>query len=246
MRKVIAVDDTHLHGKYEGVLLSAVAQDTKNYTYPIDFCIIDKENYMSWMFFLEKLKSIVVDGPDLCFISNRHKSIANDIARDYNHTHHGYFMRNLEFSNNFEEFKNYCPETAFFLEHNRGFERWSRVHFLENRYDVMTTNIAESINSMLIAKREYPVASMFNSISKRFGEIFRERRAYVLNYKDIKFVPVAEKIVKDNMCEGYSFYVKNVNGDDNQFTVFGRGLTTKVNLLEKLCSCRKFDLVKIP
>ncbi|PHT45252.1 hypothetical protein CQW23_14410 [Capsicum baccatum] len=91
MRKVIIVDDTYLYGKYEGVLLSVVAQDTENHIYPIAFCIVDKENDVSWIFFFEKLKSIVVDGPDLCFISDRHKSIANGITKAYNHAHHGKF-----------------------------------------------------------------------------------------------------------------------------------------------------------
>ncbi|XP_016566645.2 uncharacterized protein LOC107864726 [Capsicum annuum] len=99
---------------------------------------------------------------------------------------------------------------------------------------------------MLIIEREYLVTSIFNSIAKRFGEIFRERRAYVLKYKDNKFVPAVEKILRDNMSEGDSFYVENINGDERQYTMFGRGSTAKVDLLERSCSCRKFDLVKIP
>ncbi|KAM3270541.1 hypothetical protein P3S67_028743 [Capsicum chacoense] len=91
MRKVITVDDTHLYGKYESVLLSVVAQNTENHIYPIAFCIVDKENDASWTFFFEKLKPIVVDGPDLCFISDRHKSIANGIAKAYNDAHHRYY-----------------------------------------------------------------------------------------------------------------------------------------------------------
>ncbi|KAM3283071.1 hypothetical protein P3S67_026716 [Capsicum chacoense] len=67
MRRVNAVDDTHLYGKYEGVLLSAVAQETENQIYPIACCVGDKENDTSWTFFFEKLKSIMVDGLDLCF-----------------------------------------------------------------------------------------------------------------------------------------------------------------------------------
>ncbi|XP_016571234.2 uncharacterized protein LOC107869192 [Capsicum annuum] len=110
----------------------------------------------------------------------------------------------------------------------------------------MTTNIAESVNAMLIDEREYPVASIFNSIAKRFGEIFRERRAYILKCKDNKFVPTAEKILRDNMSEGDSFYVENVSGDERQYTVFGSSSTAKFDLLERSCSCRKFDLVKIP
>ncbi|XP_047259421.1 uncharacterized protein LOC107857716 [Capsicum annuum] len=247
-KKVIAVVCTHLHDKY-------------------------KENDAPWTFFFEKLKSIVVDGPDLCFISDSHKSIANGIARAYNHAHQGYCMRHLgknlrvnhqcrdhlylfyhaakaysfeKFSDHFAEFKNFYPEAAFFLESDLGFEKWSRAYFPNNRFDVMTTNIAESNYSMLSAEREYPMASIFNSIAKRFDEKFREKSAYVLNYKDNKSMPTVKKILRDNISEGDSFYVENVSGDDKQFIVFGSGRTTKVNLLVKSCSCRKFDLVKIP
>ncbi|KAH0652023.1 hypothetical protein KY290_032940 [Solanum tuberosum] len=186
MRKVIAVDDTHLHGKYEGVLLSAVAQDTENHVYPIDFCVVDKENDASWTLFFEKLKV-------------------------YNHAHHRYCMRHLgenlwinhqcgdslylyynatkaysleEFNDHFLEVKDISPEAAFVLENDVGFEKWSRAHFPGNMYDVMTTNIAESLNTMLIDEIEYPMTSIFNSIAKRFGELFRARHAYVLKSKE--------------------------------------------------------------
>ncbi|PHT38084.1 hypothetical protein CQW23_21657 [Capsicum baccatum] len=151
-----------------------------------------------------------------------------------------------EFSNHFVEFKHYCPEVAFFLEHELGFEKWSRVHFPGNRFDVITKNFTESMNAILIAKREYPVASIFNSIAKRFGEIFREARAYVLKYEDNKFVPTTKKILRDNMSEGDFFYMENVSRDERKFTVFGSGCMTKVDLLERSCSYRKFDQVKIP
>ena len=67
MRKVIAVDDTHLRGKYKGVLLSVVVQDTENHVYTTAFRVVDKENGASWTFFFKKLKEVVVDESDLCF-----------------------------------------------------------------------------------------------------------------------------------------------------------------------------------
>ncbi|XP_016549429.2 uncharacterized protein LOC107849340 [Capsicum annuum] len=111
---------------------------------------------------------------------------------------------------------------------------------------MITTNIAESVNAMLIDEREYPVASIFNSITKKFDEIFRERRAYGLKCKDNKFFLAVEKILRDNMSEGDSFYSENISGDKRQYIVFRSGCTTKVDLLERSCSYRKFDLVKIP
>ncbi|KAH0684637.1 hypothetical protein KY290_021160 [Solanum tuberosum] len=45
MRKVIAIDGTFLRSKYEGVLLSAVAQDAENHIFPVAFCVVDKERF---------------------------------------------------------------------------------------------------------------------------------------------------------------------------------------------------------
>ncbi|KAM3303952.1 hypothetical protein P3S67_014984 [Capsicum chacoense] len=95
MRKVISVDGTHLSDKYEGVLLSAVAQDTQNHTYPLAYCVVNKENDASWHFFFEKLKAFVVDEPELCIISDRHICIGNGLARYYPLAHHGVCMRHL-------------------------------------------------------------------------------------------------------------------------------------------------------
>ncbi|XP_047256082.1 uncharacterized protein LOC124888837 [Capsicum annuum] len=95
MRKVVTVDGSHLFGKYEGVLLSVVAQDTQNYIYPLAYCVVDKENDASWGFFFEKLKAFVIDEPDLCVIFNKHISIANGLSRHYPLAHHGVCMRYL-------------------------------------------------------------------------------------------------------------------------------------------------------
>ncbi|KAG5604923.1 hypothetical protein H5410_026415 [Solanum commersonii] len=91
------------------------------------------------------------------------------------------------------EFKNKCPATAVILDYDIDFEKWSRAHFPDNRYDVMTTNIAESFNVMLIDEREYHVASIFNLIAKRFGEFFREWHAYILKSMGNQMVPPIEK-----------------------------------------------------
>ncbi|XP_015064663.1 uncharacterized protein LOC107009855 [Solanum pennellii] len=38
----------------------------------------------------------------------------------------------------------------------------------------------------------------------------------------------------------------NIIGEDNEFTVSGAGVTAYLDLLEKSCSCREYDLIKIP
>ncbi|KAM3284869.1 hypothetical protein P3S67_023668 [Capsicum chacoense] len=109
---------------------------------------------------------------------------------------------------------------------------------------MMTANIAESLNSILKDEWEYPLSYIFNSIARKFGEKFRERHAFI-DSKENKFVSYAERILRDNKSASYSLYVSNRNGILDQYMVFGNGVTAKVNLLERSCSCRKFDLVKI-
>ncbi|KAG5592079.1 hypothetical protein H5410_042593, partial [Solanum commersonii] len=140
-----------------------------------------------------------------------------------------------EFDNHFVEFKNKFPATAVVFEHDIGFEK----------YDVMTTNIAESLNAILIIEREHPMKSIFNSIAKWFGELFRERHAYILKSMDNQMVPATEEIARKKI-KGDSLYVENVARDDNRFTVFGASVIAYVDLLEKSCSCREYDLIKIP
>ncbi|KAM3360553.1 hypothetical protein P3S68_020265 [Capsicum galapagoense] len=203
---------------------------------------------------------------------DRHISIANAFSCVYSRAHHGLCMRHLaenlrinqhcrehlylfyvmakaysfdEFSDNFVKLKSKCLEAAHVLENVLGFEKWSRTHFPGNRYDVMTTNIAESLNSILMDEREYPVSYIFNSIAKKFGEKFRERYAFVGGKENI-FVPFAERILRDNKSTSDFLYVCNPNGVIDEYTVFGNDVTAKVNLLERSCSCRKFDLVKMP
>ncbi|PHT39808.1 hypothetical protein CQW23_18662 [Capsicum baccatum] len=121
----------------------------------------------------------------------------------------------------------------------------SKCYWTEQRYDVMTTNIPESLNSILMDEREYPVSYIFNSVAKKIGEKFREQYAYVDGKKNI-FVPCAEKILRDNKSESDSLYVTNPNRVLDQYTMFGNGVTAKVNILKRSYSCWKFDLVKMP
>ncbi|PHT68737.1 hypothetical protein T459_28224 [Capsicum annuum] len=155
------------------------------------------------------------------------------------HAHHGLCMRHLcenlrvnqyyedylalfyyaakayylnEFSEIFTKFKDKCPKVAHIFENVVGFEKWSRAYFSGNRYNVMTTNIAKSVNSLLMKKRKYPVSYIFNSISKKFDEKFKERHAHVGN-SNKKLGPYVKKILRDNKRENDFLYVTNANGD---------------------------------
>ena len=45
---MISIDETHLYGDYQGVLLIAMATDANNKVLPLAFAIVNKESGPSW------------------------------------------------------------------------------------------------------------------------------------------------------------------------------------------------------
>ncbi|XP_022143568.1 uncharacterized protein LOC111013438 [Momordica charantia] len=89
IRHVLMVDDTHLKGKYKGVLLLGVAMDENNQIYLVAFSIVDNESDASWKWFMQNLKDIIGELDDLVFISDRHVSITNTTTQMFLGAFHG-------------------------------------------------------------------------------------------------------------------------------------------------------------
>ena len=60
-RSVIAIDSTHLSGPYRGSLFSTTAYDADDGMFPIAFGVVSSENYEDWLWFLQKLKGILLE-----------------------------------------------------------------------------------------------------------------------------------------------------------------------------------------
>ncbi|XP_059294527.1 uncharacterized protein LOC132047508 [Lycium ferocissimum] len=91
------------------------------------------------------------------------------------------------FNNHFNQIRDMVPGATEHLR-SAGFHRWSRefcfrnkyLHItVSNTYNLMTTNIAESVNAMFNVEREFSIIALFDSINRRFTEKFHERLARV-------------------------------------------------------------------
>ncbi|XP_049381227.1 uncharacterized protein LOC125845736 [Solanum stenotomum] len=267
MRKVIAVDGTFLRSKYGGVLLSAVAQDAENHIFPVAFCVVDSECDASYRYFFEQLRSFVLDTPELIIISYRHQSIRNMVSIVFHSAHYGCCMRHLGenirnnfhnasvvyhfykaakaynidvFSDHFNRIRDLVQQAAIHLE-RVGFHRWSRAIFPGNRYNIMTTNIAESVNSMFLDEREYSITALFDAINRRFAEKIHERRMKFINALTI-FVPSIEKDIAKNINLGNKLLVhQTVN---YKYIVTSHNEVATVDLLAKLVLVKSLTLTK--
>ncbi|KAK3218369.1 hypothetical protein Dsin_012339 [Dipteronia sinensis] len=88
MRPIIAVDGTHLKGRFRGTMFVATAQDGNEQVYPIAFGYDDSENNLSWELFLDCLKCALSHIDDLVFTSDRHASIEAGISKVFPYATH--------------------------------------------------------------------------------------------------------------------------------------------------------------
>ncbi|XP_025636000.1 uncharacterized protein [Arachis hypogaea] len=78
----VSVDVTHIYGRYSGVLLIAVAQDSNSNILPIAFAIVESESTESWSFFLTNLRRRVTSQDGLLVISDRSQAIKATLSSD--------------------------------------------------------------------------------------------------------------------------------------------------------------------
>ncbi|XP_062080131.1 uncharacterized protein LOC133784875 [Humulus lupulus] len=218
----------------------------------------------------EKLKELIPDSSDLCFISDRHQSIKHAVRHVYVMASHGacywHVKQNIkhrfksaagtklykkaaityrieEFNKHFDQLRKIYPHVAKYLENDVKFRKWSRAHFGGNRYEVMTTNIVELVNNLMRKAREYSIIAMTDFIISTMGQWFLERRreAYAVT---TPLTPRREEILHKRWDEVGSLITLQLN--ENDYNVMFGELDAIVNLRSKSCTCKVFDIENLP
>lgn len=124
------------------------------------------------------------------------------------------------------------------------FRKWSRAYSPANRFNIMTSNLAESINSLLKVSREYPIVCLFDTIRMIMTRWFTERREQGVRHMHPVTFDVGNK-----MKELYDFtsrFLEVSKINDSEFEVKGDTRDQVVNFQTRHCSCFVFDVEKFP
>ncbi|CAN7105826.1 unnamed protein product [Brassica rapa subsp. narinosa] len=270
MRNVIIIDGAHLRGKYAGCLLTASAQNGNYQVFPIAVGIVDGENDNAWEWFLKMLLQFIPNEDNVVFISDRHSSIYKAISKVYPAEKHCacilHLKRNIqtyfknkhlsylvgkaamafqlsEFYTTFNEIKNINPTCAEYLL-DIGLEHWARAHCSGNRYNLMTSNVAETWNSVLRNAREYPILHLVEYIRSKLMKWYAERHD-VTQHPNLRLTPRVTSIVEENFEISGWMLVCQINA--GEFDVKDKdGISYHVNLHTKSCSCFSFQTLLIP
>ncbi|XP_022559956.2 uncharacterized protein LOC111206832 [Brassica napus] len=210
-------------GKYVGCLLTASAQDGNYQVFPLAIAIVDGENDNSWVWFFKKLQAFVPNTNNIVFVSDRHSSIYYGLAKVYPEAKHcacilhlkrnirtyykdknlgflvakaGRAYRLADFYKIFNEIKHVNASCADYLI-GIGFDHWARSHLPGRRYNIMTSNVAESWNAVLREAIEYPILALVEFIRAKLMSWFSAWGSTISASLD-KFTPKVMEILAVN------------------------------------------------
>ena len=90
-----------------------------------------------------------------------------------------------------------------------GLEHWARSHFDGARYNIMTSNLAESLNAALSEAREYPIVPLLEYIRSMMMGWFSSRRDAAANNVGA-LTPKVTGIVMRHFTDSIRYAVKHI------------------------------------
>ncbi|XP_048608912.1 uncharacterized protein LOC125584464 [Brassica napus] len=218
MRKVVVVDGTFLNGKYKGRLLTALAQDDD-----------------SWHWFFTQLKLLIPDDEGLAIISDRHNSIGKAIRNVYPLAARGICTYHL--------YKNilgrYKGKEAFRLV-KKAARCFRMSHFTPIFEEI------EAIHPALHGYLQRADVRLWTRVHLPGERWFAERR------EDARSQPTTltcgvEKLLHGRVTAARELTVQRI---DDHHTEVKYGSSSEslnvVNLVERKCTCRRFEREKLP
>ncbi|KAJ9548062.1 hypothetical protein OSB04_020605 [Centaurea solstitialis] len=272
-RDLLGLDGSFMKGPYPGQILTAVGVDPNHGIYPLAYAIVEAETTNSWTWFLECLGDDLelVSNSNFTFISDRQKGIIPAIAKVFPAAEHRFCVRHIQqnmkqswkgkvyndmlwrcasattipqFHAEMEELRKFNAETYNWLKQIPP-HHWSRSHFTGRAVcDVLLNNMCEVFNKQLLGGRDKPILTALEFIR----EYLMRRLALVQKVIDKTHGPLTPTIAKMliKTKKEASQLVVLWNGEDDYQIKGAWGEQCCVNLVNKFCSCRKWELTGIP
>ncbi|KAL6332956.1 hypothetical protein AAG906_019967 [Vitis piasezkii] len=173
-RPIIAIDSTHMSGPFRGALFSATTYDANDAMFPLAFGVMSSKNYDDWSWFLQNLKKVIEirkSVPKVFGLENhayyyRHlkENFSSFLSKHNTRGNKGkenalqfldsiaYARLEHDYNMSMFELRKYNDALAKWVEENEP-EHWAMSKFPKQRWDKMTTNLAESFNAWLRNER---------------------------------------------------------------------------------------------
>ncbi|XP_022023764.1 uncharacterized protein LOC110924027 [Helianthus annuus] len=272
-RPLLGLDGAFMKGPFPGQVLTSVGLDSNNGIYPVAFALVEAETKNSWVWFLNCLGHDLDLQRDsyFTFITDRQKGFIPAIQQVFPYAEHRFCLRhvheNMKPRWKGELYKNLlwkCASSttvAYFeqamkevLATDEGLYQWLReiphVHWTRAYFsgraisNVLLNNLCEVFNRQLVEGRDKPVITCLEYIR----EYLMRRNVVVhilISKSEGHLTPTATEIF-DKIKEKAADMSVQWNAVD-KYQVKGSSLEQcVVNMADKTCSCRRWELTGMP
>ncbi|RID74972.1 hypothetical protein BRARA_B02045 [Brassica rapa] len=270
-RPIIGLDGAFLKWDIKGHLLAAVGRDGDNRIVPIAWAVVEIENDTNWDWFVRLLfvDLDLGDGQNVAVLLDKHRLVkavhtilpqaehrqcAKHIMDNWKRDSHDQELQRLfwkiarsytigEYTDNSEALKRFNLHAYNSLQ-NTNPESWSRAFFrIATCCNDNLNNLSESFNRTIREARRKPLLDLLEDI-RRQCMVRNAKRSIIAGRLKTRFTKRAH-------CE----IEKAINGSqhcirymarNNLYEVEHNSVNYVVDMNEKTCSCRKWQMVGIP
>ncbi|KAK3222173.1 hypothetical protein Dsin_009198 [Dipteronia sinensis] len=227
IRPVIAIDGTHLKGKFSSIMFVAICLDANNQVFPLAYGFGDIEDEMSWTWFLNELKNAIGSPKDCMIISDRHLGIKAAMEKVYPNVPHGYCVFHMA-----QNIKNDYKRKDVSLLFKQAWKAYRKADFKEVMLEMMKALSVDDLKHCRV-----------NELIEMLQKWFYKHRTKTEKTRT-QLTPRATELIKERNKDSEKYTVRPI--DSVNFNVKDGNKDGLVNLSEKTCSCTKFQVDKLP
>nr|XP_043630317.1 uncharacterized protein LOC122601637 [Erigeron canadensis] len=263
-RELLGFDGAFMKGPYPGQVLTAVGVDPNNGIYPLAYVVVEAETFDSWRWFLVCLGEDLDLYPNsnFTFMSDRQKGLVPAIAKVFPMDEHRFCLRHIyeNMSKLFrgelirqmlwkcatrtteQEFEAAMEELR--VENDGAYNYLKKCNTGRAHCDILLNNLCGTFNSQLVEGREKPIINCLE---------------YIREYLMIRIVTVQKVIEtqKGPLTPTAALLFESIMNDANHCTAIWNGShkfqvrdsfrdQCVVDINERTCSCRKWQLTGMP
>ncbi|XP_020272265.1 uncharacterized protein LOC109847447 [Asparagus officinalis] len=274
-RHIFGLDGCFLKHACGGQLLSVMGRDENNQMWPIVWAVVEGETRSSWEWFMRILSGDLNmgDGEGWTVISDQQKGLVPAMHKVWPQAEHRQYARHI-YSNwrkvhtgrtlqkqfwycvkatSMEDFVREAAKLKDYSE--RAYDdfmamdphTFCKSHFkCHSQCDNVDDNMSKTFNSFIFLARYKLIISMLEDIRLSMMDMMQLKRKLITQFMG-GIAPTISKKIKEAYQEQLHCQTRwSGTNDYSGFEIHHRGIGHEVNLGEKTCSCRVWDLTGIP
>uniref|UniRef100_A0A2N9FNG2 SWIM-type domain-containing protein n=1 Tax=Fagus sylvatica TaxID=28930 RepID=A0A2N9FNG2_FAGSY len=239
-RPLIGLDGCFLKGSYKGHLLSAVSRDANDNMYPICVAIMESECKASWSWFLfTLLKDIGKVTGGWTFISDRQKGLTESFKEVCPDMDHRACVRHIYANFRDSDHRGKALKDKLWAAASAYTEFEFNAHMAELKK--LLPPAYEYLSKIPVAtwSRDKPILTMLDTIRRKLMRRFQVNRASIAKMSGKLCPKIQVKVDKAGVKASECLLMYSREG---KYEVDYRQQKFVVNLREKTCGCKKWDI----